>query len=235
MRDAAVIALFVLARFSPLAVLFSASVYAGMIPNAALLAAFFAAVFLSRFSAPRRDAIHPFFMGICCSRKIPRLAAAHVAWGLAAALALLALNALVRLVADAAAGAGEAAGTDAIPPAVRDMLRSSPFAAAAVFLALAALTEEIFFRSYLLARFRAAGLKPAAAILLSALLFALPHAAGFLGGDAAQWKNAAVAVAFAFAAGILLALLMTARKSLLAVATAHIAYNTAIVAFARFM
>ncbi len=85
----------------------------------------------------------------------------------------------------------------------------------------AALSEELFYRSYIISQLQRMKLKVPLTLLFSALLFALGHL-----------PYGAKGIIFAFSAGMVLSLFMILRKSLWANTIAHCSYNIIVYSFA---
>jgi len=84
----------------------------------------------------------------------------------------------------------------------------------AAFMFSVAWVEELFFRGYLLLRFRQFGASPLVAVVASSLLFAVGH--GYQGLPA---------LVFAFSAGLFLGILWTRRPGIVSFTLGHGAYN----------
>ena len=82
---------------------------------------------------------------------------------------------------------------------------------------LVSLTEEIFYRSYLIKRLQRIMPSPIAILCISAFIFSLGHAFQGIYG-----------LVFSFSAGIIFSFLMITRKSLFCNFIAHVSYNLAI-------
>lgn len=133
---------------------------------------------------------------------------ADPAWALGLAAALFALFAAVSAVLPHAGGA---------LPFARP---GGPLAwlSVAFVVLLAAANEELLYRVYLLDRLASLGLAPAAALAVSAPLFALGH-----------FYEGAAGVAFAGAAGVLFGLAWQRRRSFLVNWLGHALYNLAMI------
>lgn len=147
---------------------------------------------------------------------------APAAVGVAALLFFL--GALVGLAAASIPGIDypASATTSAIITSVRALLPSVlvvPVLAASMV--IVAYTEEVFFRAYLSARFRAVGLTTTQTVIVAAILFALGHG----------WQGTA-AIAFSLLAGLTLGALWAYRPRIHVLAIGHALYNLTILMLA---
>ena len=116
----------------------------------------------------------------------------------------------------------EAHATETVPPLRALSQTASPFVWIPLFVGTMfsiGFVEELFFRGYLLRRFRQLNLSPSLSVVLSGLLFSVGHR-----------YQGMIALVFSFAAGVILAVLWRKRGGLLPFAMGHALYNAMVLA-----
>jgi uncharacterized protein len=155
----------------------------------------------------------------------PRLRAIPTVVGAVGVAGLLfCLSVLTGLTATAIPGIDNpvSAATGAIVAGVRAQLPSFLVVPAlALSMIVVAYTEELFFRAYLPARFRAAGLSTMQAVIVAAMLFSLGHG----------WQGAP-AVGFSLISGLTLGTLWVYKPRIHVLAIGHALYNLVILVLA---